>query len=269
MQTTRNTWTSGAPTTQFYQGADIVAQSAAGNYSVVRMSLAAVNRGSSGSFSNYNGSQTGAIDGIGSMSKSGTLPAGVATGAERWDISKDITVPHAANGTRANVVLRHTIAGWFSNVETVAFGGFPRIPKPSSAPGTPVATEVLPTSLRLTWTAPTDNGGDTPYEYVIRRWDNPEGTGTYTDEYVVYATPTILLTGLTPGKEYRFAIYAHNTSYGAFSPASSAIVVRTLSGLWVKWEGVYRRAIPYVKVLGVYKAISVFIKSGGEYKRGG
>lgn len=268
MQTTRISFRSGAPTTDYYHGADIVAQSPAGNYTVVRVSATAYNRGNSSSVSNYNGAHTAAIDGYaGAAQFAGKMASGYPTNALRWDTAVDIAVGHDAAGNMGGVTLRQTVSGWFSNVQTAYFGGFPRIPKRPSIPGTPVASDVLPTSLRLTWTASTDNAGSAIDGYLVRRWDNPEGTGSYVDSFENNLTR--VLTGLTPGKQYRFVVYAHNNSYDQYSVASTAIVVRTLSGMWTKWEGAWKRTVPFVKVAGVWRAVSVFVKDAGVWKRGG
>lgn len=264
-QTERISWTSGAPSTEFNLGADIVAQSQSGNYSVVRISAQAINRGSTGSFSSYDGRHRCAIDGEGLVDRTGTLASGYGTGAERWDVSKDIQITHDSEGNHGAVTLRQTVSGWFSNEKTASLSGFPRIPKVPSKPGTPTASEILPTSMRLSWSAATDNNGSSIDGYLLRRWDNPEGTGTYYSHFANDRSRVI--SGLTPGKEYRWAVYAHNDV--GYSAMSGARVARTLSGMWYKVSGVWKRVVPFVKVNGVWKTASVFIKDAGVWKRGG
>lgn len=196
------------------------------------------------------------------------MASGFATGALRWDVSADITIYHDAAGNLGAVTLRQTISGWFSRVDTASFGGFPRIPKPASAPGTPTFTEVLPNSVRVSWTASTDDGGSAITGYLVRYWPNAEGTGAYTD-FSTENNLTRVVTGLTPGVDHRFVVYAVNGSNGVYSPASAAAVVRTLSGMWAKLTGVWYRAAVYVKYNGVWTAASVFIKDAGVWKRGG
>jgi Fibronectin type III domain len=268
-QTQRISWTSTAPSTEYRYGADIIAQSQAGNYSTVRVSATAYNRGNTSSFSGNSGSHTCAIDGqSGGAVRSGTMASGFATGAVRWDVSADITINHDAAGNLSAVTLRQTVTGWFSRVDTASFGGFPRIPKPASAPGTPSFSEVLPTSVRVTWDASLDDGGSAVTGYLLRYWPNAEGTGAYTD-FSVENNLSRVVTDLTPGLNHRFVVYAANGSHGVYSPASSAAVVRTLSGMWVKWLGVWRRAAPYVKFNGAWVAASVFIREAGVWRRGG
>lgn len=270
MQTTRMSFRSSAPTTDFYHGADIVAQSQSGNYSVVRVSATAINRGYSGSYDNNQGAHTAGIDGYGQAQRTGTMASGYGTNATRWDVTADVAIGHDAGGHMGGVTLRQTVSGWFNNVQAVALYGFARIPKrPGKPTGVSVRT-VLPTSFVVDFTAPNDNGGSGVYEYLVRYWPNAEGTGNYVD---ASSGPYggRLVSGLTPGKQYRVVVYARNSSAdnNGYSEMSNAVVVRTLSGMWYKYQGVWRRGTPYVKVAGVWKAASVFIKSDGTWKRGG
>ena len=270
MQTTRMSFRSGAPTTDFYHGADIIAQSQAGNYSVVRVSATAINRGSTGSYDNGQGSHTAAIDGYDHAQHWGTMPSGYGTGATRWDVTKDIGIPHDSAGFMGGVTLRQTISGWFNNVQAVALYGFARIPKRPTPPSTPWFTEILPTSVRVNWFFGGDQGGSPIDGYLLRYWPNAAGTGNYVDVSQQMSGSQVV-TGLTPGKEYRFIVYAHNGSVenGGYSEGSGAAVVRTLSGMWVKYQSAWRRTVPYVKVAGVWRTVSVFIKDAGTWKRGG
>ena len=270
MQTTRMSFRSSAPTTDFYHGADIIAQSQSGNYSVFRVSATAINRGYTGSYDNGQGAHTAAIDGYGQAQRTGTMASGYGTGATRWDVAADIGIPHDGAGYMNGVTLRQTISGWFNNVQAVALYGFARIPKRPSPPSTPWFTNVLPTSVTVNWFFGGDQGGSAIDGYLLRYWPNAEGTGNYVD-VSQQMSGTQVVTGLTPGKEYRFVVYAHNGSADAngYSVMSGAAVVRTLSGMWSRYQGTWRRTIPYVKVAGVWKAVSVFTKSGNTWKRGG
>lgn len=269
MQTTRLNYRSSAPTTDFYMGADIVAQSESGNYSVVRVSAAAINRGGTSSYSNYQGSHTAAIDGEGQARFSGIMASGVALNATRWDVKADIQVSHNSDGTRGAVTLRQTISGWFSNVQTASLSGFPRISRRPSAPGTPVITPILGTNdFQAAWSPSTDNGDSPISAYLLRRWNNAEGTGAYIDHSA--NNTSRVLSGLVPGNTYRFGVYARNASpdNNGYSVMSTARVITTLTYMWVKVSGVWRRAIPYVKVAGKWKRANVFTKSAGVWKRG-
>lgn len=270
-QTTRIAFSQTGPTTEYWEGADLVAQSQAGNYSVIRVSATAINRGNTSSYSGANGAHTAAVDGIGQTQRTGTQPSGVGTNATRWDQAVDLGVAHDGAGNSGGVTLRQTVTGWgATNVQTAYLGGFPRIPKRPSPPGVPSFTNILPTSVTVYWSGSADNSGSGIDAYLLRYWPNAEGTGPYTDFSQVNDTSRIV-TGLTPGQEYRFVVYAHNGSAdnSGYSDSSGAAVVRTLSGMWAKWQGAWKRTVPFVKVAGEWKAVSVFIKDAGTWKRGG
>lgn len=267
MGTVRVDRTTPAPTTQFTTEADWVSQSQAGNYSTVYIYIRAVNRGGTTSYSGYQGSQTGQVDGVGGHAHTGTLPSGYANGAQRWyEGPYGFNVGHDSEGKLSARTVRQIIAGWFNYNDVGSLPAPPRIPKPPTAPGKPVASEILPTSLRLTWTASTDNRGSPIDGYIVRRWDTADGSGPYVDSPLQNNLSRVL-TGLTPGKAYTFAILAHNGSHGAYSVPSAVLVVSTLAPARIKVGGQYKYAIPYVKVAGVYKVGLPYIKVGGVYKQ--
>lgn len=262
-----------SPTTDFYLECDRNGQSGSGNYTTLRMYLRAVNRGNTSSFSGDPGWQSANIDGIGEIfrySANPFMPSGYADNQQRWRHGPhDVNVGHAADGTKAAITLR-MILNYLGNVNingTASFSDFPRIPKPPSKPGKPVASEILPQSVRLTWTASTDNGGSSINGYLVRRYDNSSGTGTYVDSFENNLTRVI--SGLTPGATYSFRVYARNGSYGEYSVASDLLVVTTLAPARIRSGGVYKFAIPYVKENGVWKMALPFIKSGGVWKKSG
>lgn len=268
-QTRRITHNGSSPSTEYGEGADLVAQSQSGNYSVIRVSATCINRGNTSSYYGSSVVHTAAIDGNGQTQVSvGSMPSGVPSGGIRWDQSADIAVYHDGAGNQGGVTLRQTVTGIHSNVQVAALSGFPRIPKPATRTGTPSFSEVLPTSVRVSWSASTDNGGSAIDFYLLRYWPNAAGTGPYTDVSQQNNLSRVV-TGLTPGKEYRFVVYAHNNSHDQYSQMSGAAVVRTLSGMWARVAGVWRRTVPYVKVAGIWKPVSVFIKASGVWKRGG
>lgn len=272
MQTPRLRFTSGSPSTDFYHGADIVAQSVAGNYSVVRVSATAVNRGSTGSFNNSQGSHSASIDGYGEARYDGGLPGGYGNGQTRWDQTVDIAVGHDGNGNMGGVTLRQTVTGWFNNVQTTFLSGFPSIsrarrPSPTSKPR---FSNVLPTQVTVGWDFTGDQGGSPIDGYLVRYWPNAAGTGPYVDASTSLTEPRVV-TGLTPGLEYRFVVYAHNgaADNNGYSNPSPAAIVTTSSGIFVKHEGEWRRAMPYIKNNGVWQLCSAFIKENNSWKRSG
>ena len=134
-----------------------------------------------------------------------------------------------------------------------------------STPGTPVASEVLPQSMRLTWTASTDDGGTPITSYKVRRYETIDGTGSFTDSDANNLTRVI--SGLSPGKTYSWRVYAYN-GYNAngYSAASGLLVKATMAPARLKVGGVYTYGIPYVKVAGVYKIAIPMVKREGVYR---
>ncbi|MFJ9796647.1 glycosyl hydrolase family 18 protein [Streptomyces sp. NPDC101145] len=89
---------------------------------------------------------------------------------------------------------------------------------PPSAPGTPTASDITDTSVKLSWTAATDDKGVKNYD-VLRggaKVATVAGT-TYTD------------TGLTAGTDYSYSVQARDTA-DQTGPASGSVAVRTTGG---------------------------------------
>ncbi|MEZ7007284.1 glycosyl hydrolase family 18 protein [Streptomyces sp. AD55] len=87
-----------------------------------------------------------------------------------------------------------------------------------SAPGTPVASDVTDTSVKLTWSAATDDKGIKNYDVLRDGAKVATVTGTtYTD------------TGLTKGTDYSYAVQARDTA-DQTGPVSGAVSVRTTGG---------------------------------------
>ncbi|WP_030374583.1 glycoside hydrolase family 18 chitinase [Streptomyces rimosus] len=89
---------------------------------------------------------------------------------------------------------------------------------PPSAPGKPVASDVTDTSVRLAWTAATDDKGVKNYD-VLR-----DGTKVATVEKLAYTD-----SGLTKGTDYTYTVVARDTA-DQTGPASAATTVRTTGG---------------------------------------
>lgn len=87
-----------------------------------------------------------------------------------------------------------------------------------SAPGTPVASDITNTSVKLTWTAATDDKGIKNYD--IRR----NGTTVATVTGLTYTN-----TGLTAGTDYSYTVVARDT-IDQTGPASGTASVRTTGG---------------------------------------
>ncbi|MFD3943565.1 glycosyl hydrolase family 18 protein [Streptomyces sp. NPDC058579] len=87
-----------------------------------------------------------------------------------------------------------------------------------SAPGTPVASDITNTSVKLTWTAATDDKGIKNYD--VKR----DGTTVATVTGLTYTN-----SGLTAGTNYSYTVVARDT-IDQTGPASGAANVRTTGG---------------------------------------
>lgn len=244
---------------------DLVSQSPAANNSVVNV-RAQIYCGNSATFVGNN-----AAISVGPYGGTISWPKGVAT---RTFVSVSPTYGHDAAGNMAAVGM----AGAMGNTGTSGMGGptsigtqyfaAPRIPKPPSKPGTPIASNVYPTSLQLDWTASADNRGSAIDKYLLRRWDGPLPTGTYTD---ISETNTLTRvdTTVSPGTQYTYAVFAHNGSYDGYSLVSDPVTVSTLAPMWVKVTGVWTYAVPYVKITGVWTMVQAWVKVAGVWTQTG
>ncbi|WP_435851237.1 glycosyl hydrolase family 18 protein [Streptomyces thermolilacinus] len=89
---------------------------------------------------------------------------------------------------------------------------------PPSAPGTPTASNVTDTSVKLSWAAATDDKGVKNYDVLRGGAKVATVTGTtYTD------------TGLTAGTDYSYSVQARDTA-DQTGPASGSVAVRTTGG---------------------------------------
>ncbi|MBA2813103.1 cellulase family glycosylhydrolase [Streptomyces sp. KM273126] len=93
---------------------------------------------------------------------------------------------------------------------------------PPTAPGTPTASAVTSSSVRLTWAAATDAVGVTGYD-VVRVSGGNETAAIST------AATSATVTGLAPSTSYTFAVYARD-AVGNRSPRSGTVTVTTASG---------------------------------------
>ncbi|GAB2816592.1 lytic polysaccharide monooxygenase [Lentzea nigeriaca] len=106
----------------------------------------------------------------------------------------------------------------FYSCSDVQFGGGVPDTQPPTAPGTPVASSITGSSVRLDWPASSDNFGVSGYR-------------VYSGSQVVAtsATNSVTVKGLTANTDYSFTVVALDSA-GNASPASAAVGVRTGSG---------------------------------------
>jgi chitodextrinase len=129
-----------------------------------------------------------------------------------------------------------------TRIRTATDGGTDR---PPSAPGTPGADDIGETSIKLSWTAATDDRG-------VKNYDVFRGS-------VLAATVTgtsATVTGLTADTDYTFTVRARDTA-DQVGPPSGALTVRTGGGstpstyakvgYFTQW-GIYGRQYPVKKL---------------------
>ncbi|CAD5944764.1 MULTISPECIES: glycoside hydrolase family 18 chitinase [Streptomyces] len=111
---------------------------------------------------------------------------------------------------------------------------------PPSAPGTPTTSDVTNTSVKLSWSAATDDKGVKNYD-VLR---NGAKIATVTDT-------TYTNTGLTAGTDYTYAVQARDT-IDQLGPVSGSVSVRTTGGGGGEQPGGDKINLGYFTNWGVY-----------------
>lgn len=169
------------------------------------------------------------ISGTGSLDDTGTYTFSIAAGSSATIISKTFTYTHRSDGTAANLSFSVNPG----STGTTTFGNPPgltvditppRITKPPDAPTGLTSSDVGSSSLKLSWSAPGDNGGASITNYRVRRANNSEGG--YVDTNTGTAR-SLTVTGLTRGNIYTFSVDAQNSA--GFSPPSGTVTVVMLN----------------------------------------
>jgi hypothetical protein len=242
---------------------DQSSQNAANNTSQVRVRGVVINDGTTRSFHNTV-NISASITGYGSYTGS-YFSFDLDAGEYKVYIDHTFTVHHDGSG---NATVSFTVHFGATGTNTFGDNGasgatlsLTRIGFPPSSPGRPNFSAVNTTSMTVTWTASTNNGGIAIKSYLLRRWAGLSMTGSYVDNSALNLTRN--LTGLTPGVVYTFAVYALNNA-GYSNPGTSA-QIQTLGGAWVRYGKTWHRAIPYVRVNKVWKPAYPYIRSGGTW----
>lgn len=132
-----------------------------------------------------------------------------------------------------------------------------------TVPRTVTVTSVLPDGFTVNWIAPADNGGAAVDDYIVDV--STSSTFATFDRFTLGSTAlTKAITGRTPGTAYYVRTFAHNAI--GWSPASGTVTVTTLTGLFFKVAGDWKRATLFFKVGGVWKPVNLYKKISGAWK---
>jgi hypothetical protein len=244
-------------------------QNQAANTSQVQVIGTLINTGSGSSF-HSDPTITADISGTDSFT-GGDFSYSLGPGDSLNFISHTFTVTHASDGTKTVSFTVHygsTGTSTFPGDQSVSVSlALTRIPKRPSAPGKPAFSNEMPTTLTVKWTASTDNNGKAITSYKLRRYTGSSPTGAYVDSDANSLSRNV--TGLTPGTNYTFTVYAFNGSAdnGGYSNPSAANSVQQLAGVWVRVSGVWKIAVPYIRSGGVWKMAIPYVRSGGVWKQ--
>ncbi len=134
-----------------------------------------------------------------------------------------------------------------------------------SPPGTPTFSNKTPTSVKVSWSASTNDGGSPIDAYLLRI---AEGNGVFTN----HSSSNDLsrtVTGLISGRSYVFRVQAHNGSAdnNGYSNPSGDSTLTMYGAVRVRSSGVWVDAIPYVRESGVWKMASPYIRDAGIWKQ--
>ncbi|QIN93915.1 minor tail protein [Microbacterium phage Arete] len=227
-------WGRSSPNVNFYLEFEWVQHSAAtANYSWVRTRLRCNNAGNASTATSWG--QSGEQRWWSNTGHSGShwagsnfLPSGYGANAQRWRDEWNFDVYHDANG---NATMQFGMAvempdnvgvfeGYSGNI------ALPRIPLVPYTPGTPTASDITTTSVKLTWVNGARGHANTD-SVLLRRYSGTATTGPYTD-YPLAATATShTVTGLTRGQTYTFSVYNRNSD--GYSPQSGGRTVTLLN----------------------------------------
>ncbi|MEU2876162.1 glycoside hydrolase family 18 chitinase [Streptomyces sp. NPDC007070] len=181
----------------------------------------------------------------GSWTVKNTGSSAISSWTVEWDFPSDTKVTSAWDATVTNSGNHWTAknVGWNGSIApgaSVSFGfngsgpgspsgcklnggscdGGPSVPgdNPPSAPGTPTASGVTDTSVKLSWSAATDDKGVKNYD-VLR-----DGTKVATVTTTSYTD-----SGLTAGTDYSYSVQARDTA-DQTGPVSGSVAVHTTGG---------------------------------------
>lgn len=113
----------------------------------------------------------------------------------------------------------------------------------------------------VSWVANGGNLNNTQVGYNTAQSD----TGAKYIQKGSFGDGDITVPAINPGTLYYFKMRLHSDTY-AWGPWTAWKSVTTLPGVYIKYNGVWRNAIPYVKVGGVWKQAVRYVKTSGVWK---
>ena len=135
-----------------------------------------------------------------------------------------------------------------------------------SAPDPPTFSGIGASTITINWNPPSDDGGADIRGYTLRRWKGSSPSGSHTD-FTVDGT-TYNDTSLSAATAYTYEVNAYNIfvdDYGE-GPFSSPATQATDAGAWVRYENVWRPAVPYVREGGVWKQAQPNVRVAAVWK---
>lgn len=143
-------------------------------------------------------------------------------------------------------------SGWSNRGEATTF----RYP---NAPKAVTFSDVTQVSVRTAFEDGA-NGGSDVVERQIGYGLDPDTPAAFAGDI----SGVNVLTGLSPGQTYYFWARTRNAiDWSAWSERSQ---VTLIAGARVVYGGVWRRAVPYVRVGGIWKVARPWVKVAGEWK---
>lgn len=195
----------------------------------------------------------------------------LSDGDSKVFIDHVFTITHGVDGTKSvSFTVHYGVTGTSTfpdNQSASASLTLTQIPKAPAKPGPPEFSNQMPTTVTVKWAASANNGGKAISSYKLRRYKGGSPSGSYVDSDANSLTRNV--TGLVPGTEYTFTVYAFNGSAdnGGYSDPSNPGSINMLAGIWVRVGGVWKVAVPFVRSGGVWKMAIPYVRSGGAWKQ--
>jgi hypothetical protein len=214
---------------------------------------------------------TGNQEWIGTDGKGGKFSYDLDPGESLLFIEHAFNMVNNADGTlTATYSVGYGVTGFnkFGDNQSVSVSlDVTRIPKRPSVPGQPTVSNLTTSSLTLSWTASTDNGGKTITDYLLRRWNSTDTVGSYIDSHGNNLSRTI--TGLNPGATYTFEVFAYNgvKDNNGYSNGPGPTVIAMQAGAHIRSGGSWHLYEPYVRDNGVWRLAIPYVRSGGVWKQ--